>query len=199
MDKKKYGIVGGAILVLALVATIGVVYAAYTQSLNINGTANVKANSWKIRFANLQEVELTGEAQEIVKPKLNENATTIGDYSVLISKPGDSIKYTFDIVNEGTFNAKGIEPIIGQVTCTGTGDNAETDAANVCKHLTYKWSIPESAKVNDEVVLNAGATIKNVSVTLTYDNTDKVQVSELPKNDVAISGLDTAIIFTQDK
>lgn len=198
-DMKKYGIAGGAILVLALVAAIGVVYAAYTQSLNINGTANVKANSWKIKFANLQDVKLTGEAQEIVKPTLSADSTTIGNYSVLISKPGDSVTYTFDIVNEGTFNSKAIEPIIGQVVCTGTGDNAEVDAANVCKHLTYKWNIPESAKVNDEVILNAGDTIKNVSVTLTYDDTDKVEVSELPKNDVAISGLDTAIVFTQAK
>ena len=60
MDKRRQGIIGMAVLVLALVATIGVVYAAYTQTLNINGTATVKTNSWKIKFANLSEAELTG-------------------------------------------------------------------------------------------------------------------------------------------
>lgn len=207
MDKqnvKKYGVAGVAILVLALVAAIGVVYAAYTQSLNINGTANVKANSWKIGFDNLQKVTLTGEAQEVVKPTISADTTVIGNYSLLISKPGDSVTYTFDIVNSGTFNAKAAEPVVGQLVCTGTGASATTDAANVCKHLTYEWNIPESAKVNGEVILNAGATISGVTLTLSYADTDdtdpnKVLVSDLPKNDVAISGLDTAIVFTQTK
>lgn len=202
MDKeniKKYGIAGVAILVLALVAAIGIVYAAYTQSLNINGTATVKANTWKIGFDNLQTVKLTGEAQELTTPTINADTTVIGNYSVLISKPGDSVTYTFDIVNSGTFNAKAAEPVIGNIICTGTGTNATTDADNVCKHLTYEWNIPESAKSNGEIILNAGAKISGVTLTLTYDDTDKVEVSELPTNDVAISGLDTAIVFTQTK
>lgn len=194
MEKKKVGIIGGGVLILALVAMIGVVYAAYSQTLNINGTATVKASSWKIKFANLSTVTLTGLAREITAPTINNNDTTIGDYSVILSKPGDSVTYTFDIVNEGTFDA---EALISSITglnpkCTGTGDKASQDAANVCKHLTYSWDFPKSGSV---IGLKAGETLTGVTLTLKY--ADTIPDAELPINDVAISDLDTAIVFTQ--
>ena len=201
MNTKKYGLLGGGILVLALVAAVGIVYAAYSQSLTINGTANVKANSWNIHFANLGTAQLTGEAQEVTSPTINTNDTNIGDFSVLLSKPGDKIKYTFDIGNEGTFDA--ITSLIyapTNLTCTGTGDNAEQDAANVCKHLHYNFNIPGSAVTNGQIEngqlkLDKGAKIEAMSIELVYDA--DVPVEDLPKNDVAISGLNAYITFVQ--
>ena len=197
MEKKKVGIISGGVLVLALVAMIGIAYAAFSQTLSINGSANVKANSWKIKFANLGSAQLKGGATEVTAPTINSNDTKIGDYSVLVSKPGDSITYTFDIVNEGTFDAEALESSITGLTptCTGTGDNAEQDAANVCKHLTYSWGIPQNATQDGTIALNAGNTLTGFSITLSYSA--DVPAEELPKNDVAISGLDTAIVFTQ--
>lgn len=198
MEKKKEKIIGAGIIVFALVVAIGVVYAAYTQSLYIDGNATVKANLWKIRFANLSEVKLTGEAQQLTAPTINTNDTTIGDYSVLISKPGDSITYTFDIVNEGTFNATAPIPTITVPTCTGVGENATEDAANVCKYLTYTLTIPESA-IQDGSIINLPnkTTITGCTLTLTYSA--DVPHTELPKNDVAISGLNKSIVFSQAK
>lgn len=198
MEKKKEKIIGAGIIVFALVVAIGVVYAAYTQSLYIDGNATVKANSWKIRFANLSEVKLTGEAQQLTAPTINTNDTTIGDYSVLISKPGDSITYTFDIVNEGTFNATAPIPTITVPTCTGVGENATEDAANVCKYLTYTLTIPETA-IKDGSIINLPnkTTITGCTLTLTYSA--DVPHTELPKNDVAISGLNKSIVFSQAK
>lgn len=201
MDKRKYGIVGGAILMLALIAAIGIVYAAYSQSLTINGAATVKANSWKIKFANLGSATLTGEAQELTAPTINTNDTNIGDYSVILSKPGDKIKYTFDIVNEGTFDAITTTLFTPtNLTCTGTGETAEEDAANVCKHLKYNFNIPGSAMINGQIEngqlkLDAGAKIEGMSIELSYDA--DVPVEDLPKNDVAISGLNAYITFVQ--
>lgn len=198
MEKKKEKIIGAGIIVFALVVAIGVVYAAYTQSLYIDGNATVKANSWKIRFANLSEVKLTGEAQQLTAPTINTNDTTIGDYSVLISKPGDSITYTFDIVNEGTFNATAPIPTVTAPTCTGVGENATEDAANVCKYLTYTLTIPESA-IQDGSIINLPnkTTITGCTITLTYSA--DVPHTELPTNDVAISGLNKSIVFSQTK
>lgn len=198
MEKKKEKIIGAGIIVFALVVAIGVVYAAYTQSLYINGDATVKANLWKIRFANLSEVKLTGEAKQLTAPTINTNDTTIGDYSVLISKPGDSITYTFDIVNEGTFDASAPIPTITTPTCTGMGEDAIEDAANVCKYLTYTLTIPAtSTEDGTRIKLPNKTTITGCTLTLTYSA--DVPHTELPKNDVAISGLDKAIVFSQDK
>lgn len=138
MNNKKYKIISGGVLVIALVAMLGIVYAAYSQTLNINGDATVKANSWNVHFANLSEAQLTGEAKELTAPTIKNNSTTIGDYSVLLSKPGDRVKYTFDVANDGTFNAGLYDINISKPICTGTGEKAEEDATKVCKHLIYK-------------------------------------------------------------
>lgn len=200
MDSKKQGLLGGSILILALVTAVGIVYAAYSQSLNINGTATVKSPTWKVKFANLGSVQLTGSATETKAPSINDNETIIGDYKVVITKPGDSATYTFDIVNDGTLNATAkISSITGlSPQCTGTDtdpEKSQKDATNVCKYLTYSWEFPEGAEQDGSVNVNAGKTLTGVKLTLKY--ADVIPTEELPENDVEISGLNTAIVFTQ--
>lgn len=201
MEKKKIGILSGGVLVIALVAMIGIVYAAYSQTLNINGDATVKANSWKIKFANLSAAKLKGEATEVTAPTINNNDTNIGDYSVLLSKPGDSVEYTFDIVNEGTFDAESTMLFMNPTpTCTGTGANAEEDAAKVCKHLTYEYSLPGAAMISGQITdgkinLAQGTKLESMGIKLTYSA--DVPAEDLPTNDVAISGLNAYITFVQ--
>lgn len=194
MEKRKMGIISGGVLVLALVAMVGIVYAAYSQTLNINGTATVKSPKWEIKFANLANVKLTGKAKEVTSPTIKGNDTTIGDYSVLFSQPGDSVTYTFDIVNNGTLDATALKSSITGLNpeCTGTGEKAEEDAANVCKYLTYSWEFPDE---DETISLKAGNTLTGVSLTLKY--ADDIPSEEFPTNDVAISGLDTSIVFSQ--
>ncbi len=245
MNNKKYGLLGGGILVLALVAAVGIVYAAYTQSLTINGTANVKANSWDVHFTDFSEVKITGDAQEITAPTVKNNSTAIGDFSILLSKPGDSVEYTFDIVNTGTFDAiwglfnswgDGFSEIgdinVNTPECTGTGENAEEDATNVCNHLMYYvtfesfdnqneswiegWGYAGSGgAIEDSPVYDAYAIWRPMSkeavllkpnekisdkigrAKLVLQYRKDVLANELPKNDVAISGLDMSMEFTQ--
>lgn len=207
MDKKKQGLLGGGILVLALIAAVGIVYAAYNQTLTINGTAQVKANSWEIGFTNLSAIQKTGSASEVTTPTISADQTTIGDYSVILSKPGDSITYNFDIINKGTFNAEAlVSSITGlEPTCKGTGDNADDDAANVCKYLTYEWIIPPAYNDNGVIKLNANEnknnTLTGFGIKLTYANKDGADIpkEDLPKNDVAVTGLSTSITFKQAK
>lgn len=224
MNNKKYKIISGGVLVIALVAMIGIVYAAYSQTLNINGDATVKANSWNVHFANLSEVEITGEAKEITKPSIKNNSTTIGDYSVLLSKPGDTVTYDFDIVNDGTFFAGLVDYKYSTPECTGTGENAIKDAENVCKNLKYSISLdnltnsgsfplyyqeswsPDEHKATGGCVKNC---ILNPRTMLNDDfGTSKIRghiriiyeegtADELPENDVVISNLSAQINFRQ--
>lgn len=194
MEKKKYGIVGGGILVLALVAVIGITYAAFSQTLNINGTASVSVSSWKIKFANLSEVQKTGTATEITAPTINTNDTTIGDFAVKLDTPGDSISYTFDVKNEGTFNAEVSSITIPTPTCTGMGEQAAVDAENVCKNLSYTLTYADGTAIQTGDKLNASES-KSMKLTLTYKG--DINTNELPNNDVAISDLATSIIYGQ--
>ena len=92
-------------IIALIVAILGltVAFAALSETLTINGTANVEAASWDIHFENLTGPVLEGTG------KVNDTAilsgTTISNVNMSVSKPGDSVTYYFDIVNDGTIDA----------------------------------------------------------------------------------------------
>ena len=87
-----------------LVAVLGltVAFAALSQTLTINGSATVNTASWDIHFKNLSTPTLTGNAAVTTAPTLDTKGTTIGNYALKLTKPGDSVTYTFDVENSGT-------------------------------------------------------------------------------------------------
>lgn len=94
----------GILGIIVSVVAVGLAYAGFTGTLNINGTGNVTAAKWDIYFANLANVVKTGSAN-VVTPATIKTKTSIGDYEVEFYTPGDSLAYTFDIVNGGDFDA----------------------------------------------------------------------------------------------
>lgn len=193
MDKKKnLGIIGGVACLFVVIILVGVVWAGFTQTLEINGSGSVKSSSWKIKFTNLSAVSLTGSAKEITAPTLTD--TKIGDYAVTLEKPGDSISYTIDVKNDGTFDAEISSIDIPTPTCEGTGANATTDAANVCKNLTYTLTNSNGNTVAQGDTLVVGET-KTFTLKLTYSAS--TEAADLPTNDVTISNLKVPIIYVQ--
>jgi len=93
-------------LVALIVAVLGltVAFAALSQTLTINGSASVDAAEWDVHFENLSEPTITGAARVINNPVLN--GTSIDSLEVSLTKPGDSVTYTFDVVNNGTIDAE---------------------------------------------------------------------------------------------
>lgn len=173
---------------------VGIGFAAFSTSLDINGTGKVKSASWKIKFANLKPATLVGTATEVKAPTISGEDTHIGDYEVTLTTPGDSVSYSFDIVNEGTFDAEITSLVVGTPNCEGTGDNALTDASNVCKNLTYSLTYSDGSNIQNGDSLEAGSSVTGVTLTLTYSA--DVAANELPSNDVAISGLETSLVYS---
>ncbi len=93
-------------LVALVVAVLGltVAFAALSQTLTINGTANVDAASWDVHFENLTS-NVAGDAKITKMPTLSNNNTYIGDFEVTLTKPGDSVEFCYDTVNDGTIDA----------------------------------------------------------------------------------------------
>ena len=89
-----------------LVAVLGltVAFAALSQTLTINGSAAVNTASWDIHFENLTLSEKTGTAEVSGTPQLT--GTVISGIDVSLNKPGDKIVYEFDLVNNGSIEAK---------------------------------------------------------------------------------------------
>ena len=128
------------IVIVGLFAFVGIVWAAFTTTLNINGAATVEKQGWDIHFANLSQVSLGGSATETSTPQIDSKTTTIGDYKLKFVSPGDSGTYTFDVVNAGTFGAKLSTLTNTAFVCTDEDDSTESDAAkNVCKNLSYSF------------------------------------------------------------
>ena len=180
---------------LAVIIILGIVYAAFTQQLNINGSATGRTSKWDIHFENLSNVSLNGTAKELTSPTINNNSTTIGNYSISVTSPGDYAEYTFDVVNAGDYDATltGLQKT--SPSCQGTGDNGSTDATNVCGKLTYTLTYENGTTVSQNDTLKSKET-KTMKLKLLYQEFN--DASLLPKMDVTISGLGITLTYTQD-
>ena len=108
MSEKSKNILLG-VLIVGLVS-MTVAYAALSTSLNISGTANVASATWDIRFENYSTLTGTGntnvDAPQVTAALANSSTTKLSNVDVTLSKPGDKLVYQFDIVNNGTIDAK---------------------------------------------------------------------------------------------
>lgn len=181
--------------VVLLLTIVGVGYAALSTNLTINGAGKVNSSSWKIKFSNLGEATLGGQATEVTKPTISNNDTHIGDYVVTFTSPGDSIEYALDVVNLGTFNAEISSITVDTPTCTGSGDTAINDAKNVCDYLTYTLTYADGTAVEQGDTLNIGET-KSMKLKLAY--LSNVLAEQLPSDDVTIADLEVTIVYTQN-
>ena len=94
----------GVLAFAVLFMSVG--FAAYSQTLTINGTAHVAANKWSVHFVSDQNAQ--GYYQEAAG-SVAATSKTITDtsvtYDVTLSKPGDFYAFTIDVVNDGDFDA----------------------------------------------------------------------------------------------
>ncbi len=186
-------------LVALIVAVIGltVAFAALSQTLTINGTAKVNTATWDIHFESLSEASLTGDASVTTAPTINVGKdeaakpnTDISNFEVVLTKPGDSVTYTFDVTNAGTIDAT-----LGTLTKTApecsSPTSVEEDATIVCDGLTYTLTYTDGGQeVKQNDVLNHGET-KNLTLKLSYDS------DKLPSDDVLINGLGITLNYVQ--
>lgn len=194
MEKEKNGKTLAIIALFVAIVGLSVGFAALSTTLTINGTGTVKTSKWDIHFANLGATPgLTGSAEEVTAPTLTD--TTVQTFDVSFTAPADSVTYTFDVVNDGSYDAKISSVTIPTPQCTGTGTTADTDASNVCNNLTYTLTYSTTGEtVKDNDSLNSGQT-KSVRLKLTYNAS--TTADELPKNDVTISNLNIPITYVQ--
>lgn len=104
MEKARKTKIISLIVLVVMVLGLTVAFAALSQTLTINGSATVNTASWDIHFENLTLSEKTGTAEVSGTPSLT--GTVISGIDVSLNKPGDKIVYEFDLVNNGSIEAK---------------------------------------------------------------------------------------------
>lgn len=169
---------------------ITVAYAALTQQLKIEGTAKVEASTWDIHFETLEGAPngYATLATDAGKLAIQSDTTIISGNLGTLKAPGDSITYTFDIVNAGDINAKLGSINIGTPTCTAT-DSAV--AAKVCGNLTYTLTYENGDTIQVGDTLNKKTT-KKAKLVITSKNTDVVA-----SEDVSVDGIDATFLYNQ--
>ena len=195
-DNKKIMI--GSAISLGVIVLLGIIYAAFTQQLNINGSATGRSSKWKVYFSRLTGPTLNGTAKELEAPEIKNNSTTIGDYSVSVTSPGDYIEYEFDVTNDGDYDAKltGLTKNSNTgLTYTGSGSNKTTDEDNVKSQIEYTLTYADGTTILENDTLKSKET-KTMKLKLLYKTFD--DASLLPQEDVSISGLGITLTYSQD-
>ena len=192
-NKNTKNLTFGILAVLVSVVAVGLAYAGFSQTLNINGSANVISSKWDIYFANLSSANTTGTASLVTGANIIAK-TTIGTYDVEFYTPGDSLTYTFDVTNQGDFDAILYNLTKSAPTCNSSDSNAS--ANRVCSHLTYTLKYTSNNQdVAEGNTLLVGET-KNMTLKLVY-NLD-TPASDLPDVDVVVSSLGIRLQYNQN-
>ena len=177
-------------LVLSVVG-ISVGFATMSTNLNLQGTANVVPASWKVKFNNLSQPSITGDASVVSEPQIQSD-THIGDYEVKLTKPGDEISYTFDITNDGTIDAELSAFTFANPTIVGNGVNSQKDAKIVEDNLIYTLTYADGKSINNNDELNKGET-KTLKLTIGYSS----NATELPTESVSVGDMDVTFVYSQ--
>lgn len=198
---RKVGIVIVLILIISII-TLSVVYATLSATLTIDGIGTVNASNWDISFKNstIYSNSTTGAAT-YTTPTIE--GTTISNYSVSLSKPGDSVTLYFDIKNEGDFNAEIALIINDTPVCTSKTGN-ESDASLVCDNLDVKLKYATNAEIIIGDVLNIDSYTCENQTTIGYEETTlkltitlNSNMTSVPGSEVTISNLKHTIIYVQ--
>lgn len=191
------------IVLISSFCTMTIVYAILSQNLKISSNATVKSATWDVHFENLSSATTNDGAKVITNAKLN--STLINDLDVEFSKAGGYISYTFDIVNSGNIDARissfKINKVNDGIICTSTSD---IDSANVCNDIKYELKYAENTTetqtntiiasgtdISNNQILKAGQHVK-VKMIVSYEGTN------IPINEVAVTGLDSTILYEQN-
>lgn len=134
------------LILLLVIVGMAVGYAALSQALVINGTANI-TTEWKILFTDITAGTLVG-AENKTAPSFTATTAT---FDVNLLYPGASAEYKVTVANQGNINAK-LTSIDG------------IDTANAAAPTDITYSI--DATPND--TLNAQTT-KTYTVTVVWD------------------------------
>ena len=143
LNNKKNLLLG--VLVIGILS-MTIAFAIFTTRLTLDGNANIAATRWNIHFDNWQKVSIptvtvggntqTNNAQSPAVNQLtmqdNSNVTKVSNVNITLNEPGDIAKYTFDIVNDGTLDAK-LSDFTYNITCN-SGNNCNVINLDVeCK------------------------------------------------------------------
>ena len=162
MESKHKNALIGALLAVVFVMAVG--YAAFAQTLNINGTATITdaSENWNVHFDTKQTTQ-NAVATSTGAGGTNAPSGTIGysdsDHTATVNatliQPGDSVEFTLKVLNEGSITAnindfavKADTASQGKGSCTG----------NTCTFGNIVYTVTPAAPTT--IATDASSTVK---------------------------------------
>ena len=137
------------IALCGVLVLMGIGYAAFSNLLKINGTANI-SNSWNIEITNIRGVNdsdvTNNEAYDKANPAVGSDKVS-ATFSTGLIKPGDTRIYEVEVTNKGSVDA--------EVTSLFTNNSSEAivfsyDGVSTSKALTDAGVYNKSSLVKQE-------------------------------------------------
>lgn len=148
-------------LILILIISIGFAY--LTSSLFINGLVGYKGNSWNIYFDNIKILKNDIDA---FSPTINNSKDTI-DFDLIFNEPGETFKFSVDVVNDGTIDA-----MLSEILTTGINSSNS-------KYLSYTVKYYDDTELSINDGIKAGTKTRlNVEVNYKYDTDELAPVGD---------------------
>ena len=199
MEKQRGTAVAVIIALVVAIVSLGVAFAAFSTTLNINGSAEVQASNWDIYFMTasggtkpssstaLPAANITKTSQEASGSII---ATTL-TWSASFKTPGEYAIFKVYVKNGGSYNAKITDISKGAITC------ASNQA--LCNHLHYEIYTDSgcTTALATNRTLNAGA--EDIFYLKAWLDTTNWSTdgSDLSSNDVTSSTISATITYTQ--
>lgn len=210
MEKQRKIKVLSVVALIVAVLGLTVAFAALSQTLTINGTANVDAASWDIHFETISSNK-NGDATINDFPHIA--GTSITRINVTLTKPNDGVEFRTRIVNDGTVDVKidsvEISPLceIGSPveSCDWNNDGqvTEEDVQKVNDNLFFSIAYDGGISLKKNDTLNAGET-KQINISVAYykvtNSEDGIiieEATELPARDLQFNNLSVTINYVQ--
>lgn len=179
------------VMVIALIISItgiSIGFASMSSSLNVSGVSEMTPASWKIKFDNLSSPQIVGDALVVTAPTITGD-THLGDYNIKLTKPGDSVVYTFDVINSGSIDAKLSTFNFTKPNVVALDENEKKMVEdNLIYTLTYNDG--SSITLGDELLKGES---KKLKLTVSYS----MAATEIPINIVNINDMDITFVYTQ--
>lgn len=169
------------IALCGVLVLMGIGYAAFSNLLKINGTANI-SNSWNIEITNIRGVNdsdvTNNEAYDKANPTVGSDKVS-ATFSTGLIKPGDTRVYEVEVTNKGSVDA--------EVTSLFTNNSSEAivfsyDGVSTSKALTDAGVYNKSSLVKQEPFELDASEKKYIYITVKYSNNVSSQPSNLTAN-----------------
>ena len=214
MKQEKFNSLMVAIVAISAVfGFITIAWASFSQQLTISSGATITASNWDIHFENVSGPIGTGTAFIGNVPTIDGTGTALTGFSPTLKTPGDSVTFTVDVKNAGTYKASISSIDLPEITSfVSLAEGADAKAAEVAKidgtryanslnpvgtptpWVTVSLTYDSGNAIAPGDTLNAGDSVKlRMTVTLS----SAMPAEDLPAAAITVNISDSSINYVQ--